>query len=107
MAATSSSIQMSRRPDRPFSLIAERQPVFVGNHTLLDQLPIGDEKAIPMSPTKRDYAVSADKETYQAALSDNPLPPYEIDPEFDTSKFRTRVGNIIAVAMIQASFRRS
>ena len=63
----------------------------------------------PMSATKGDTDpnFSEDHATYQAAMSDNPLPPYEMDPDFDMSKFRTRVGNIIAISMIQASFRRS
>lgn len=48
----------------------------------------------------RDFSVD-----YKAALSDAPLPPYELDPDIDLSSFRTRVGEMIARAMIRDLFR--
>jgi hypothetical protein len=36
-----------------------------------------------------------------AVLSEEPLPPYELDPEFEDAELHKRIGDLIARAMMR------
>ena len=57
---------------------------------------------MPQRKGNPDRDFSAD---YKAALSAEPLPPYELDPDAElTERMAERVGKLIARAMVRSTF---
>jgi len=61
----------------------------------------GRNGGAPMPKPLADKANRTYSDGYALSHSQEPLPPYEVDPTFNTPAVRKRVGEVIAKAMAQ------
>jgi hypothetical protein len=79
---------------------------FVGNQTEVGGLDLRG-MAVPMFERIAGKADLTRSAAYALLQSQEPLPPYELDPAFDSPAVRKRIGDVIAKATREANSQTS